>query len=350
MGKGCVFVIPGDINTLTGGYIYDRKVISELRNAGITVDLISLQGNFPNPTADDQRLAKQSLANLEGDVPVIIDGLALGALDADTVSAIAAPIIALIHHPLADEGGLDEESKDKLFESEFRNLQQVKKVLVPSSNTAELLISKYAVDEKLISIATPGFDKPQTVSNPSSPPLILSVGTHTHRKGHDVLLQSLSKITDLSWQAVIAGKVIDEDYSKTLISLRKQLGLQSRLEIMGELDQQQLAKLYSKATVFALATRHEGYGMVFAEAMGYGLPIVSCDAGAVKQTVGNGAAITVNPDSPESFAKALRTVLEDKETYQQMSQQALLQVANLAGWDKTASYFIEALASLGGSE
>jgi glycosyltransferase involved in cell wall biosynthesis len=182
----------------------------------------------------------------------------------------------------------------------------------------------------------------------TEPPLIFSVGGLIHRKGHDVLLKALSKITHLPWQAVIAGSARDQEYFEELIDLRALLGLESRVEFVGEVDQQQLTEYYSKATLFALATRHEGYGMVFDEAMSYGLPIITCDSGAVLETVGEKVALVVEPDSDESFAEAISRVLENQETYQAMSKSALERASTLNDWSMTASHFISAIESLSG--
>lgn len=345
--RKCSFVIPGDINTPTGGYIYDRKVIEQLRNQDVQVELIGLSSNFPNPSPADQAHAREALAQLPKDSPVIIDGLALGALDPGLVNSIGWPIIALVHHPLADESGLDDENKKRLFETEFLNLQNASKIIVPSSHTASVLVSDYWVDQELITVAKPGFDLSIKQRAPIDPPLIISVGIQVRRKGHDVLLKALSETRHLPWQAVIAGSPRDAEYSKQLLQLRRDLNLESRVELVGHVDDARLADYYSKASVFALATRHEGYGMVFDEAMAYGLPIVTCDSGAVSETVGNQAAFLIEPDSPELMAEALARVLQEGQVYQAMSDAALQRAAELGSWAVTAKHFIEALDSLG---
>jgi hypothetical protein len=143
----CVFVVPGDINTQTGGYIYDRKVISELRACGFLVSVLRLSDTFPNPSADDQRLAHEQLTRVGPKTPMIIDGLALGSLAPETVAAISSPIIGMIHHPLAYETGLDADTSKRLFETEFENLSKVEKVIVPSHFIKQLLVDKYQLDK-----------------------------------------------------------------------------------------------------------------------------------------------------------------------------------------------------------
>ena len=347
--KKCSFVIPGHIDSPTGGYIYDRKVIEELRRNEVEVGLISLGGNFPNPSQADQDEARNSLSQLQANSPVIIDGLAFGALDPELVNSIAPPIIALVHHPLAQENGLDNIDKERLFETESRNLSRASKIIVSSSHTADVLVREYGVNQDLIVVAKPGFDLAIQPRNPIDPPLILSVGIQVRRKGHDVLLRALSQITNLSWQAIIVGSPRDEVYAKQLLELRFELNLESRVQLVGHVDDLQLAQFYSQSSVFSLATRHEGYGMVFDEAMAYGLPIVTCDSGAVSETVGNEAALLVPAESPELLADALARVLQKPKTYRRMSEAALLRATELGSWSLTAERFVEVLDSLGNS-
>jgi len=341
--RECVFVVPGDINTPTGGYIYDQKVIAELRARGFSVSVLSLSNAFPNPSSADQRVAYEQLTRVGSKTPMIIDGLALGALDPETVSAISSSIIGMIHHPLAYETGLDADTSKRLFETEFENLRKVEKVLVPSHFTKQLLVEKYQLDQALISVATPGIDFDPLPAQPARPPLILSVGIMAFRKGHDVLLRALSKITEASWQAVIVGQTREQQYLDELLALRAELGLEARVKFLGHLNQKELAQYYSKATVFALATRHEGYGMVFAEAMANGLPIVSCKAGATAETVGEQAGIFTDIDSPELFADALLQVIGDQKLQSRMSSASKLRASQLGTWSDTAKVFEQAL-------
>lgn len=344
-----VFVIPGDINTPTGGYIYDRKLLEKLRDRGVKATVVSLADTFPNPSEEDQKRAFAKLSKLGENTPIIIDGLALGALDPSTVSAIKSPIIALVHHPLAFESGLAEKDRYRLFVTELENLKRAKRILVPSGFTKNLLIDEYRVDRELITVSTPGIDVNPLKPFPTTPPLILSVGILTYRKGHDVLLRALAKIVDLPWQAVIAGSVRDQGYADELISLQSELGLQSRVIFKGHVEPEELSIYYSKAHVFALATRHEGYGMVFAEAMANGLPIITCDAGASAETIGVKAGIFTDVDSPNNFAEALSKLLRSDQLHKQMSSASLARASELGDWGQTASHFITALDEIDNS-
>ncbi len=305
------FAVPGDLQTRTGGYLYDRRVIEGLRKMGWTVDHVALPQGFPDPSEPQMAEAIHQLRALPPDRPVIIDGLAFGALDPDRVSEIEAPIVALVHHPLARESGLDPARRDRLHTSERRNLTHAAHVIVPSPYVAHILTADYAVPQDRITVAIPGVDRATGPARPASPPVILSVGVQLPRKGHDVLLRALARLSDLDWRAVIVGAPLDPDHAAFLQDLTRELGLTDRVEWTGQLGKDAVAERYRTASLFALATRYEGYGIVFNEALAHGLPILSCDAGAVSGTVPPEAGRLVPPDDPVAFADALRVLLTD---------------------------------------
>lgn len=334
------FAVPGDLKTLTGGYIYDRRLMHELRALGWTVDHIALPDGFPDPSPEQMEQALDQLRRLPEDCPVIIDGLAFGALDCAGVALLRNPIIALVHHPLAKENGLNPARQTHLYQTEKQNLSQACGVIVPSPHTADILVTDYAVRMDQITIAKPGIDQPKQPGNPTDPPLILSVGIQLPRKGHDVLLHALAQIKDQDWQAKVVGAPLDPAYADTLLDLRKTLGLADRVEILGRVDRALLDDLYRTASLFALATRYEGYGIVFDEALVHGLPIVSCLTGAVRNTVPQDAGILVPIDHASAFATGIKTLLDDRRVHAAAS----LKAGKLRpGWDATAASVAGAL-------
>ncbi len=335
--RKAAFAVPGDIKTLTGGYIYDRTLFDGLRAAGREMALVGLGTTFPVPTEPDMTDAAKKLHDLPADYPVIIDGLAFGALDRDLVAGITAPIVAMIHHPLAYESGISETEKTRLFALERDNLTHAAHILAPSPHTKQMLTEHYGVSPDRITIARPGTKKPQTAAKPVDPPLILSVGIQVPRKGHDVLLTALAQIKDHDWQAVIAGGIQNDAHASELSRLVQKLDLSDRVRLAGRVPRAELARLYSEATIFALATRYEGYGIVFDEAMAHGLPIVTCNVGAVPDTVAPDAGRLVPPDDPTAFADALQNLLTEHNLRSDMSAASAKAGAALPTWDATVA-------------
>lgn len=336
MTRPAAFAIPGDINTVTGGYIYERRLLEELRVLGHDVQHIQLGASFPDPTARDMAHAVDELTSLPMARALILDGLVYGSIDPAGLARVKAPIVAMIHHPLALETGLDAVRQKHLHATEKANLALAAHVLVPSPHTAKILTEIYAVPRAKITIARPGVAPRSAVPAPVDPPLILSVGIQHPRKGHDILLRALAEIQDATWRAVIVGSVHDADHGAELAQMVTDLGLTERVTLAGRIPQNTLEGLYAQATVFALATRYEGYGMVFDEALAWGLPIVSCATGAVPDTVPKRAGLLVDVDKPGQFAGALARVLADGTLRARMAKAAQGAGADLPGWTDTA--------------
>ncbi|MDX5401080.1 MAG: glycosyltransferase family 4 protein [Rhodobacterales bacterium] len=336
--KTAVLAVPGDITTMTGGYIYDRLLLDELRLAGRDMRLLQLPDGFPFPSRQDMEDSLAALQAIDRDCPVIIDGLAFGALTPEGVARIAAPIVALVHHPLALESGLPADQQQHLWQTERDNLRHAAQILVPSPHTRAVLIERYDVPADRIHVALPGIAQP-VARDPvtrSGPPLILSVGILHPRKGHDVLIDALARIADLDWRAEIVGNPWEDGHSAALQDRIIKAGLDGRVRLAGRVAPDDLERYYREATLFALATRYEGYGIVFNEALVHGLPIVSCRTGAVPDTVPADAGLLVERDDPAAFADAMRSILTDQARREAMAMAAKRKGATLATWADTA--------------
>lgn len=339
------FAVPGDIMMRSGGTYYDRRVIEALRALGHPVRHVALPAGWPAPDAACTGATLAQLHDLPDMMPVIIDGLTFGAMATCDAARLNRPVIVMLHHPLGLETGLTADRAAELITREAANLRHARHVIVPSAHVATLLQDRFKVSRTRITIAPPGFDRTeQAPPLPRMvPPLILSVGLICPRKGHDVLLRALGQIADMDWQSVIVGMAQDPAYLQQLEGIRRDLKLQDRVLLAGELSSAALSQYYRSAHIFALATRYEGYGMVLGEAQLHGLPSVSCATGAVTETM-RGAGLLVAPDSPDDFAQALRKLLSDSALYDALSRKSQLAGASLPGWQDTARIFRQVIA------
>ncbi|MGY9056908.1 MAG: glycosyltransferase family 4 protein, partial [Alphaproteobacteria bacterium] len=194
-----------------------------------------------------------------------------------------------------------------------------------------------------ITVALPGTDRPTAPRQPQSPPRITAVGSLTARKGHDVLLAALAQLQDLDWTAQIVGGPHDPDVAQALHAQCLALGLSARVTFVGEVDEAGLHAAYANTSIFALATRYEGYGMVFAEAIAHGLPIVTCLTGAVPDTVPADAGLLVAPDDPTAFADALRLLLTEPGIAKSLADAATRAAERLPTWQDTIRLVVTAL-------
>ncbi|MDK9698322.1 MAG: glycosyltransferase, partial [Siculibacillus sp.] len=206
-----VFAIPGDITLATGGYGYDRRVMAEWRAAGHDVAHVVLPGGFPFPTSEDLAVSARRLGELPPARPVLIDGLALGAMPADLLRGLRRPVVALVHHPLALETGLDDEQRSALIASERAALAEATAVVATSASTARIVERDYGVAPGRVTVAEPGTDvRPSTRGDGRGggggrPTRLLSVGAVIPRKAHGVLVDALARLSELDWTCHIVG-------------------------------------------------------------------------------------------------------------------------------------------------
>ncbi len=333
------FVVPGSLSQRTGGYIYDRKIVEGLRDLGWPVKVHELAGRFPD--ANDEALNAASLATEEmaGGLP-IIDGLALPAFW-ELTDRLPRPWVGLIHHPLAMETGLSEAEVASYVELESRLMAGAEKLIVTSPMTKRNL-KGFDVDPAKVAAVLPGVEPAAPAAGLAErlPKSLLCVGTLTKRKGHLVLLQALAQLQDLDWHLTMVGSAAwDPDHAGRIDAMIDDLGLSSRITVVGEQDEAGLSGFYDRADLFALASHHEGYGMVLAEALARGLPIVSTTAGAIPDTVREGAGRLVPPGDVEAFACALRDAMTDRQLYASLKEHALRARDALPDWKESARRF-----------
>ncbi|HEY0439608.1 MAG TPA: glycosyltransferase, partial [Xanthobacteraceae bacterium] len=97
------------------------------------------------------------------------------------------------------------------------------------------------------------------------------------------------------------------------------------------------------ADVFVLPSRFEGYGMAFAEAIGFGLPVIGTAVSAVPETVPPEAGILVPPENAGALAAALRRLLSDEPARRAYAEGARRAAARLPTWNEAADVFIQVI-------
>ena len=338
------FAIPGDLALPTGGYAYARRILPLLAAHGLAARHLPLPGGFPFPDEAALVEAGAALSAIPADEVALIDGLAYGALPERVIARIAAPIVALVHHPLGLETGLSDADGARLIETERRALSFARRVVATSETTAQTLTRDFAVPAERLSVAVPGTEQADRATGSGDVPHLLSVGAVVPRKGFDVLVAALRELADRPWRCTIAGS-LDRDPA-TVRALHAQIadaGLADRVTLTGALAPDALDAMYFDADLFVLPSRYEGYGMAFTEAMARGLPIVAAEAGAVPATVPRAAGTLVPPDDPQAVAAALRELLDDPARRKTMSDAAFAHAQGLPSWDDTARRVAEAI-------
>ena len=343
------FLYPGDLDLLTGGYGYARRLVAELQRLAWEVELISLAPGYPFPSEEEAHLTEQVFAAMPDGHLAVVDGLAFGAMPKIAARHGARlRLVALVHHPLAYETGLDDELAAGLRASEREALRHSRAVVATSAWTARQLVAEFAVEAALISVAPPGTDRFSRAYGSAGGPVIVSLGTLTRRKGHDVLIDALARVADLPWECRIVGDPDrDKEWSACLRRRAAASGVGERITFAGAVEDARSELL--AADVFALPSRYEGYGMAFAEALACGLPIVGCSAGAVPDVVPADAGVLAPVDDVATVATALRTLIADPEARSRMAAASLAAGSKLPTWQDTGRSVSSALDRVVGS-
>lgn len=267
VAPGVYVVVPGRLDTPTGGFVYDRAMIAALRSAGQLAGVVALPGVFPRPSPAAVSAAAEQLATLPDGSAIVVDGLALTPL-ARVFGASAGRLrqIALIHHPLCDETGLTPFQADDWFRRERDALAHVRGVIVTSRITAERLAA-FGVREPSVQVVQPGAvdgRRPWRSVAASDRrahhhPRLLCVASLTPRKGQDQLVRALAGLRTCRWQLELVGPPRDPAFARRLRLALRSRRLEHRTSVLGPLPRHRIERCYRSADLFVLASQHEGF-------------------------------------------------------------------------------------------
>lgn len=338
-------IVPGDIETRTGGYGYDRAVIAGLRARGWQVTVVGIAGGYPWPTDSEREAAARALSELPDAARVMVDGLAFGALPTEAAHEChRLRLVALVHHPLGLETGISPDESRRLLASESTALSSARGVVVTSPRTVSA-VRALGVPHDLIAVVEPGTHRAAAAPGSGSQTLqLLCVASITPRKGFDTLVTALTRLVHQAWHLTCVGSLErDAAYAQSVVALCSAPELRGRVTFAGELAGHSLEAAYQAADVFVLPTHYEGYGMVIAEALARGIPVVSTPTGAIVELVGDSAGVLVPPGEPGLLADALDTLMTDPTRLASLRRGAVERRATIPTWEAAADAMERAL-------
>jgi len=349
--RALTLVVPGSIERRTGGTIYDRWVVEGLRGRGWRVDVIELAGTFPTPNVHDETGAYEALQRLEPGSLAVVDGLALGALSRASVEC-RAELVALVHHPLCDETGIDEGLRERLHAAERAALGGVSRIVVTSEFTcarlAELGLTRPG--EHDVRVVEPGVAdlplEPAPAPGEGEPLRLVSLGAVTPRKGYVDLARALAEWPDLDVEWEHVGDLdADPDETARLRGALADAGeaVASRVHLAGSVDDARVRAALQRAHAFVHPAHYEGFGMAPREALAHGLPLLASTGGALAETVPEAAALRFDPGDVAGLAGWLVALAVDPLLQRALRDAALEVRAQLRPWDQVAGDFAAAL-------
>jgi phosphatidylinositol alpha-1,6-mannosyltransferase len=156
-------------------------------------------------------------------------------------------------------------------------------------------------------------------------PAVLIVGRMWREepgKGHDALLKGWSALRRVVPEAQL-WIVGEGDAQPVFKEQARSLGLGDCVHFFGRVSDEELGSLYRRASIFAMPSRQEGFGLVYAEAMWHGLPCVGSTADAAVDVISDGeTGLLVPYGDPEQTAEAISNLLRDPKRLSRMRRAA----------------------------
>lgn len=347
------FITVGDTRRLTGGYLYHARLIDGLRRRSDTVDELS-----PSGAELGQQLAASADWGEQWDIDrydvVVVDALARGlvARHADSWRA-RKPLVVLVHQLPGEAqeltalpGRPDDGAAERAVERELEAPLLRADWLIAVSGHGRRLLLERGVSPTRISVVSPGFDRlaaPAFTPPRAGRPLrVLCVAQWIERKGILDLVLAWTSLNPRDAVLELIGET-DADRAYAAQVYTAIAAAPPTIVARGTISDDELRNAYLAADVFALPTRFEGYGMVFAEALAFGLPVVACSTGPLPELLGSEAALLTPPGDTAALAAALGRLLADEPLRSSMASAARRRALELPGWADTVDGFRAAL-------
>jgi glycosyltransferase involved in cell wall biosynthesis len=333
-------LIYGSLETISGGYLYDRKLVASLRAAGEQVEIISLPR---------RRYLASLMDNWTFRLPpgldlLIQDELSHPSLLIANRRAHPYPVLSLVHHLRCCEQ--HPAWQNRLYRWIERCYLRSVDGFIFNSKTTRDAVHALVGEDKPYCIAPPPTDRfgpaldPRWVAARAAEPgplRIVFIGNLIQRKGLHVLLDALVLLPpDLVRLEVIGNPQADPAYAAAMQA--KASRIPAPIIFHGALDDPSLAEQLRRAHVLVVPSTYEGFGIVYLEGMGFGLPAIGTTAGAAQEVISHGQnGYLIPPDDAVQLAACLRQLATDRDLLAWMAQNALQRYNQQPCWQETAA-------------
>jgi glycosyltransferase involved in cell wall biosynthesis len=334
------FVIYGSLDTVSGGYLYDRKLVEYLRAQGDTVEIISLPWrNYASHLTDNLRF------RLSPNLDILIqDELNHPSLIRANRGRHPYPIVSLVHHLRCSE-------QRPAWQNWFYRIVEKKYIkgvdgFIFNSKTTKDVVDGLVRYKKESVVAYPPTDRFRdwAVSEEdirrrakSAEVRILFLGNVIQRKGLHTLLKAVTNLKSQVRVEVVGGLKAEPAYADEMQRFVAVNGLSSMVEFHGSLDNDPLIEMYKHSHLMVVPSSYEGFGIVYLEGMGFGLPAIGTTAGAAAEIITQGEdGYLIQPNASRTFAQHIANLANNRNLLIQMSTNALRRYKSQPKWVETA--------------
>ncbi len=332
-------IVYGSLDTMSGGYLYDRKLVEYLRGQGDTVEIIPLPWrNYVSHLMDNFRFRLPS-----GFDVLIEDELNHPSLLAANSQPHPCPVISIVHNLHSSE------KRPAWQNAVYRQIEKryFKSVdgFIFNSNTTRDTVHALTADDKPHVIATPGGDRlgaltPERIRQRATEPgplRLLFLANVTPLKGLHVLLEAISFPQSAVSVDVVGSTTVDSKYADEMEQFVIVHGLRSTVHFHGILDGEALVEKVQRAQVLVIPSFYEGFGIAFLEAMAFGLPAIGTAAGAIPQLITDGEnGFLINPGDSKTLAKHLQELASNRGLLTHLSLGARRRFERFPTWEQSA--------------
>lgn len=342
-------VIYGSLDTLTGGFLYDKRLVSHFRSKGHEVKVFSLPWrNYPRHLLDNYRkklISSLCSANLSILIQDELNHPSLVRLNRKLKPRIDCPVISIVHHLRCSE--VRSSVMNSLYRYVEKSYLSSLDGMICNSNTTRKVVEALDLPDKPGIVAHPGRDSIRdnidddfisSRAQNNGPLRILFVGSVIPRKELHTLLLALSRLRSQDWRLDIVGSFeADRKYSRQVLRLINEKRLQDSVRILGPLNHDDLTACYVENHLLAVPSSYEGFGIVYLEAMGFGLPSIASNVGAAHEIVSDGVnGFLVTPGHVEAIQQHIENLNRDRQKLTRMGMFALQRYTNHPTWEQTA--------------
>ena len=343
-------LIYGSLDSLSGGYLYDRKLVDYLRAQGDTVEVISLPW---------RNYAAHLTDNLSFRLPPDLDLLIQDELNHPSLLTANSrsrnyPVISLVHHLRCSEQRPAWQNRFyRVIEKRYLNSVDG---FIFNSETTKSVVNVIMENSKPDIVAYPPTDRIgvgiteieiETRAKEPGPLRILFLGNVINRKGLHTLIEAVSHQPSAYRLDVAGGLTAEPKYAHAMQKKVTVHGLQSTVHFHGPLDNEELVAKLKLAQVLVVPSSYEGFGIVYLEGMGLGLPAIGTTVGAAPEIITDGeTGFLIELDDTAMLAEKLSRLANDRELLARMSVNALKRYCQQPTWDETAGRIREFLLSM----
>lgn len=177
---------------------------------------------------------------------------------------------------------------------------------------------------------------------------ILYVGAISKRKNIIFLLKVMNDLVNQKKHKnykmlIVGGKAYkEENYFEECLTYAKEKNLQSNIIYIGTLEQKYLKYLYQICDLYLLATQYDIFGMVYLEALYFGIPILTSESGGSSLLIKEGETGFIRDlGDLKAWSEAAEDILENEERLEKMIQNGKELICREYLWSKLAPQFLE---------